>query len=225
MRLAANLLTATFLMLAACDRNADSPVQPELADMTPQAVMQKADRSHAPVLTFPPELREVGSSQLVRTDRGISYKLTTSELEPGTATTLWLAVFNRPENCLTTPCGEPDLFRSEPMPDVMYAAGNVIGGSGKATFAAHRNADDNSGSIFAPLGVPAPGLVDPRRAEIHLLVHTHGPVVPEFMPDMIQTFNGGCQHPGPPFPDPLPPEYGAMGPNTCATIQFSIHRP
>jgi hypothetical protein len=119
----------------------------------------------------------------------------------------------------------PDLFRAETVADVLYAAGEVIGGSGRASFGSHRSVGDAGGSLLAPLGRPAPGVTNPRGAEIHLLVHNHGPVIPEFMPDMIQTFNGGCQHPGGPFPDPLPPEYGAMGPNTCRTIQLSVHQP
>ena len=88
---------------------------------------------------------------------------------------------------------------------------------------------DNSGSVFPPfyefLGIPAEaaGLQNPRGAEIHLLMHSHGPKIPELMPAMIHTFAGGCQDPGPPFAPLMFPEWGPVGPNSCVTEQASIH--
>ena len=110
----------------------------------------------------------------------------------------------------------------------MYLAGNVIGGAGRASFAGHKRIGENTGSIFFPLlppGVQPPGLQDPLGAEIHLVVHTHGPMLSEFMPDMIQTFGGGCQDPGAPFFGLHFPEWGLQGPNTCLSLQFAVHEP
>lgn len=183
-----------------------------------------AARSAAAVLTFA-EMMPVGTSRLVRNDNGVSVSLSTTGLPVGTTATLWMVVFNQPSNCSPPGCGEDDLFAPMAMADVMYTAGKVIGGSGRATFAGRRGEGDNSGSLFAALGLPSPGLIDARMAEIHFVVRSHGPKIPAMVDEMIHTFNGACQNPGPPFPDPLPPELGAPGPNTCMDVQFAVHEP
>lgn len=170
-------------------------------------------------------MEEVGSSQLVRTSTGVSFNLSTSQLEPGSIVTLWMVIFNKPENC-SDDCGNDDLANPDAMVDVVYASGRVIGKSGKTTYAGHRSEGDNSGSIFpAWLGLPSPGLVDAQKAEIHFVVHTHGPKIPKLVSEMLQSFNAGC---GPDFMPGLPPvpeELGTYGPNTCEDIQFAVHLP
>jgi hypothetical protein len=80
-------------------------------------------------------------------------------------------------------------------------------------------------SLFEALGAPAPGLLDPWVAEIHFVIRSHGAIIPGLVSEMISTFNGGCQHPGPGFPEPLPPAAGIPGPNTCTDMQFAEHKP
>jgi hypothetical protein len=185
---------------------------------------QAADQSNSNVYTFA-DMEEVGSSQLVRTSTGVSFKLSTSQLEHGDIVTLWMVIFNKPENC-SDDCGNDDLANLDAMVDVVYASGRVIGKSGKTTYAGHRNEGDISGSIFpAWLGLPSPGLVDAQKAEIHFVVHTHGPKIPELTNEMLHSFNAGC---GPDFMPGLPPvpeELGTYGPNTCEDIQFAVHKP
>jgi len=41
--------------------------------------------------------KAVGTSELVRNNNGVSFSLKTSELEPANPYTLWLVVFNNPE--------------------------------------------------------------------------------------------------------------------------------
>ncbi|MGH7477195.1 MAG: hypothetical protein ACRELD_13060 [Longimicrobiales bacterium] len=221
---------AVGLSLTACEPLAELPLEPEPVDDRTVAAPgdwsadARPDRSITAVLSFA-TMTEVGTSTLLRRRNGVSYNLRATQLEPGTATTMWLVVFNRPAACAGTPCMEPDLLNPATEADVMYAAGHVIGGSGRATFAGSRRIGDASGSIFAPLGLPAPGIRDLENAEIHFVVRSHGPKIPALLPDMIHTFNGGCQPPGAPFPDPVPPEYGAPGPNTCVDVQFAVHQP
>lgn len=177
----------------------------------------------------------VGSSWLVRGPNGISFRLATTGLEPGYAYTLWVVVFNNPSACTApTPfslCSDPDVGDPATMPDVLYGTGHVVG-SDSATFAGHRSVGDGSGSISAPIGLPAFGLVDPAGAEVLLVVHEHGPLLPAFLPDQIQTVGGGCTDAGIPAPGVASPfnaytgpEYGRRGPNTCRSIQFSFHTP
>ena len=169
-----------------------------------------------------------GMSRVTRTDSGVSVQVRANQLTPGEAYTLWMVVFNYPEFCgVPYACFDPDIGNPWVMADVMYAAGNVVGASGNSGFAGHKAIGDNSGSIFPPLfppGIEPPGMLNPLGSEIHLIVHTHGPMIPEYMPDMIKTFGGGCVDPGPPFTGLWFPEWGAQGPNNCLSQQVGIHR-
>jgi len=188
-----------------------------------------------PVLRFS-DLMQVGTSQLVRTPNGVNFKLRATGLEPGHAYTLWIVAFNETAGCLEPTeisfCGPSDVVNDAAQPDMMYAAGRIASGTGTATFAGHLGVGANSGSLNAPVGLPAYGLLDPYGAEIHLVVHHHGPKLPGFMPDMIQTVAGGCTDAGipeagvpSPFNEYMGPEYGRRGPNTCSTIYFAVHKP
>ncbi len=220
-------LIGPLAFIAGCDSTTVSPeAQPETAqqELESTAAHHAATRSTARVLTFGDQ-DEVGTSKLVRTDNGVSFRLSTTGLEPGTVHTLWMVIFNEPENC-SDGCGDDDLFNLDATPDLAYGAGSVIGESGRATFAGDRNEGDNTGSIMQEwLGLPEPGLVDARKAEIHFVVHSHGPKIPGLVNEMLHTFNAGC---GPNFIEGLPqvPEsLGTYGPNTCKDVQFAVHTP
>lgn len=207
-----------------------------LAAASPVMGWAKASSSQVPILTFPllgPVVPvEKASSTLTRNDNGVTIRVRTNSLGAREAITLWMVVFNQPEEC-TNPteislCSDPDLSNPDVVGDVMYVAGNVVGSSGKANFAGHKSIGDNEGSIFVPLlpaGVQPAGLQNPRGAEIHVIVHTHGEMLPGFMPSMIQSFSGGCQDPGAPFIGLHFPEWGQQGPNTCFSLQFAVHQP
>jgi hypothetical protein len=196
------------LAIAGCSDDGVSPPPPDVA----------------PVLTFD-EQASVGSSALTRTSSGISFNLETTQLEPQTAVSVWVVVFNEPQYCETRPCNEPDLFVPAVMADVLGSPGTLVGDGGSATFSGSRLAGDGSVSLLGALGLPSPGIIDPATAEIHFVLRSHGPVIPGREDEMISTFNGGCQHPGSDFPDPLPAQLGAPGPNTCVDVQFSVHEP
>lgn len=204
------LLLPLTLALGCADRQ--SPLAPPA-----EARFAKGDAamiSHAPVLTFE-SMTEVGSSRLVRTTRGYSVNLSTTGLQAGHAVTLWAVIFNKPEQCAASPCMEPDIFNPMVMADVVYTAGHVVGGSGQATFAGHRNEGDASGSILPALGGMAIGLMDARTAEIHFVVRDHGPILPGMVDEMISTFGAGCNN--------APAGTGTPGPNDCMDLQFAIH--
>jgi len=181
------------------------------------------------------------SSALTRTPNGLTYQLKTKDLEPGHAYTLWIVIFNNPAGCEhgmpgATSCGPMDVVNDPARPDMMYAAGALVGGSGRATFAGRRNVGDLSGSANAPVGLPAYGLEDAYGAEIHFVVHHHGPKLSAFLPDMIQTIDGGCFDAGVPeagaaspwndYPGPAGTgAFGRRGPNTCASVQAAAHTP
>ncbi len=177
--------------------------------------------SSAPVVTFAdPDGDPVGVAHTLRHDRGVSVELSTY-LDPGTVATLWAVVFNEPSNCSPPGCGEDDLFEPGPVVDVMWTTGAVVKHKGTTTFTGNRAQGDNSYSLWAAFGLPSPGLIDSRAAEIHWIVRTHGPAISGLVYDMMNTFNAGCPNEGLPD-DPL---IGTPGPNTCEDIQFAVFQP
>lgn len=157
-----------------------------------------ADRQTSDVQTFATG-EVVGQAQLVRTDSGVGYTLRTSDLVKGHAISIWWVIFNNPEAC-DGDCGIEDLFVDFPAdltpnpdtnPAVMGGAGNVVGGSGIAAFAAHLN--EGQITVEHPLFVGGPGLMDAREAEIHLVVRSHGPLQPGLNHAMFSSFEGGCE--------------------------------
>jgi hypothetical protein len=221
-------LIGTLAVATGCDSATVTPdARPEAGrdDLSATAAHHAASHSTVPVLSFA-TMDEAGTSKLVRTGSGVSYRVSTTGLEPGTVHTLWMVIFNEPENCTDPGCGNDDLFNPAATPDLAYGAGTIIGGAGRATFAGHRNEGDNTGSIMQEwLSLPEPGLVDTREAEIHFVVHSHGPKIPGLVDEMLHSFNAGC---GPNFVDGLPPvpeSLGTHGPNTCQDVQFAVHTP
>jgi hypothetical protein len=149
-------------------------------------------------------------SNLVRTDHGASFTIHTSGLTAGDAVSVWWVVFNRPEECEAgegdLSCGAGDLppfggdFSAEP--SVFFATGHIIGGSGGGQFGGYTTTDGPRGEVLF-----GDGLTNPRGAEIHLVVRTHGPAIPSMLPGQFMSFGVGCDV------------------NTCEDLQFAAHPP
>jgi hypothetical protein len=159
------------------------------------------------------------TAKLVRTSRGLSYSINTSQLNPGHAYTLWVLVINDPAACSATPCSPQDiLLNSATDAQITYGTGHVVGGSGEAGFGGALR----RGPI--PAGwLPDQGLDNPLGAQVQFVVNNHGPLIPEFLPEMIQTYRAGCTD------ESLPPIFpataradGTPGPNTCRLFQVAV---
>ena len=214
---------------AACEGTISSPAKTSALAAGPSPAAEGPVGSDEPVVRVADSV-QVGSSRLVRTPIGINFTLSTTDLTAGHAYTLWFVAFNRPENCAVPfQCAPDDVVNDAAQPDMMYGAGSIAGGEGKATFAGRRSVGDNSGSLNMPVGLPSYGLLDPVGAEVLMAIHDHGPKLPEYLPDMFQTIDGGCTDAGIPaagVPSPWNDHtFGRRGPNTCATIQVTVHRP
>ncbi len=147
-------------------------------------------------------------TMLVRNRDNVFATMHTSGLTAGTAVTFWWAFFNNPHNCATRPCTPADLANPAVQGSVANGGGKIIGIDGTATYGAFRSTGDTTG-VFPGLGT-GQGLLDPLRAEIHLVTRTHGPANladPVMLGQQLSLFNGGCP------------------PNTCANVQASIHQP
>lgn len=169
---------------------------------------------------FSPVLNEVvGSSTLLRGKNGLSAEFETSGLTPGYAYTLWWGVFNQPENCNDTPCSLDDLANPEIKADFLFVSGLVADDSGTAIFSGALLENDGSTSVNDQLLLPIDvgGLWDAQKAQIQLLLRSHGPAVTGMVDDQISTYGGGCTDFLFPFSE-IPDEEGE-----CAEMQVSVH--
>jgi hypothetical protein len=162
---------------------------------------------------------EDASAQLVRNQNGISYSIQTQGLRPGHAYTVWVVVINNPAACTASPCSPQDiLVTPATSSQVIYGGGHVVGDDGRAGFGGHLS----TGPL--PAGwLSNRGLDDPLGADVHLVLNDHGPVLAEFMPEMIQTYRAGCTDAS--LPAIFPPSAkadGTPGPNTCRLWQVAI---
>lgn len=159
------------------------------------------------------------TATLVRQPNGVSFRLQTSNLNPGHAYTVWFVVINNPDACSATPCSGPDiLLNSATQSQVTYGAGNIAGGNGTGAFGGAFRAGPVDG--WLPNGF----LGDPMTVDIHLVLNDHGPALAAYMPGMIHTYRGGCSDASP-FPTIFPATAladGEVGPNTCRLYQAAV---
>ena len=157
-------------------------------------------------------------AKLVRTENGISYSLQTRGLRAGHAYTVWVVVINNPAACTADPCSPQDIILSAATNStVLYGTGHVVG-DGTAGFGGHVK----TGPL--PEGwIAGRGLENPLGADIHLVLNDHGPVLTEFMPEMIHTYRAGCTDASLPpiFPASAKAD-GTPGPNTCRLWQAAV---
>jgi hypothetical protein len=123
--------------------------------------------TRSPVTTFAGA--PVGTSTLARTDSGMAFSLSTTELQAGNAVTIWWMIFNRNGSV-----------------SVQYAAGHVIDDGGAAEFGGALQEGDTEGVING-----GPGLLDAQGANVVLVVRDHGPADPRMVEQQIHTF-GAC---------------------------------
>jgi hypothetical protein len=202
MKLRTLFIACCFVGLAAF---AEAPQAMGQAAEKSRASNQKQRVSIAPVRVFGgPAVVPGTGSVLTRTKEGAYMSLHAFGLEPGTAVTAWWVFFNNPEKCATTPCTPADLSNTEVQGSLVNATGRVVGADGGAEFGAYRAVGDTTGIHTGP------GLLNVFKAEIHLVVRTHGPAMvenSELLKEQLSLFNGGCP------------------PNTCANVQASAHLP
>jgi len=168
---------------------------------------------------------KVGKSLLLRKKgKGVAMALKTHMI-PDHAATIWWIIWNSPENCEGIPCGsDADFGNAGTGPggtalSMMYAAGNIIRHSGVGTFHGYLKEGVIQGSINDQVGVPDLPLLDAKKAEVHLVVRSHGPRIPGMEDVQTSSYEGGCTVNFFPF-EAIP-----TNPGECGDIHASEHLP
>jgi hypothetical protein len=150
-------------------------------------------------------------STLLRDQDGVTARLNTSKLPAGTVDTMWWIIFNHPEKCTHGSggykCGAADIGDPATDASVMFADGRAVGTAGTAHYGASLDVGDPTGALVG-YGTAA-GLTNPMGAEIWLIVHGHGVIVPEKISQQLHN-----------FPACFPPNVDGKD---CADLQISVH--
>jgi hypothetical protein len=151
-----------------------------------------------------PGILKPGGATLYRSSQGLEMRIATSGLNMNSSYSVWWVVFNNPSACVGG-CGADDLGRPEVRASVLYAAGFVTGLSDTGNVTAHLEAGNLPSGLDVELGdglEPGNGF----RAEVHLVVRSHGTTLPGIVDQQIGSFNGGCNV-------------------TCANVQSAVFQP
>ncbi|HEU0075167.1 MAG TPA: hypothetical protein VFS30_14275 [Dehalococcoidia bacterium] len=170
-------------------------------------------------------------STLLRSSQGVTANMHTSGLIPGHAYTFWWVLFNEPSGCNADGCGVDDVVAalgsgSNPANiGVIRGGGGVVGASGKFNVGASLAEGSTAGCQSSiPFVLMCNALVDASKAEIHLVLHDHGPVIAGQLREQIGSFEGGCKNfiHGPSGSENV--AYG-LGTYECFSPQASPHQP
>jgi hypothetical protein len=162
---------------------------------------------------------EGAQAELFTTETGATMNFRTAALEEGHVYTAWWLIVNNPENCAASPCTADDILGNANgvESEVTFADGLLVSPEGRMEFAASLAAGD------VPEGWFGNGLTNPLGAEIHIVLHDHGPVIPELVDNMLHSLRAGCTDESVPAPYPdIAKADGEAGPNTCRLVQFTI---
>ena len=193
-------------------------------------VISPEPSTQEPVFTSEADVKDlyseevVGTSTLDRFENRISVKFETSNLIKDHAYNLVVVTFDVPEECQTTPCSYNDWRKIEIEKSariIFFTIGGAIPSSSAHTFTGIlKEKDVDSYEIVSDDNFG--GLQDALKAEIHIYIRSHGPVILDKIEEQTKTLFGECTK-NYNIGDPnskVPSEVGE-----CAMIQQSIHLP
>lgn len=163
-----------------------------------------------------------GTRALLETGpNGASMHLVSKNLTPGNAVTIWFVALQNPHLCKKNPCTPGEAMGMAEMETVaVNGGGTVVPATGNIEISAHLPAGNVPTNLFDTK------FVSPETAEYHLVIHDHGPMIPELAADMLSSFRGGCtlESVPPHYPDTARSD-GEGGPNTCVSRQVALFVP
>ena len=129
-----------------------------------------------------------GAGKMTRTKKAVWVDINTQDLRANTVYTMWWIVWNNPSQCVDG-CGEDDLgVRGN---SIFYAGGFISDANGAANVSIHVEAGNLRGGIQVLLGSglnPNKG----NKAEMHVLIRSHGAPVAGSVDYQISSVEGLC---------------------------------
>jgi hypothetical protein len=169
-----------------------------------RAIFQIRPLNETPGSTDP----ATGAVRLVRTRNDLSASVHVTDLNPNSAFTIWAAIFNRPGECTTNPAGPVHCSATDlaavPNParaSAFNVGAFVTGADGTANVNIHISSGAPPEGIFVLFGQGglndngvSPGLSAGNGfgAEVHVVIRSHGLIIPDAITAQLSQFNGGC---------------------------------
>ena len=160
-----------------------------------------------------------GTRALLETGpEGASMHLVSNGLTPGNVVTIWFVALQNPDLCEKNPCTPIEAMGMPAMETVaVNGGGTVVPPDGRVELSAYLPVGAVAGNLFQT------DFVKPETSEYHLVIHDHGPLIPELAADMLSSFRGGCtlESVPPHYPDSARSD-GQGGANTCVSRQVAL---
>jgi hypothetical protein len=164
---------------------------------------------------FPAGPAIVGASIMTRDKTGVDATVSTTGLSAAGAYSWWWVVFNRPQYCVDgcglddLPVGATPISNGDPRvrASLLWGGGFVSDDTGAVNAAARLERGAPPGEVRF-----GPGLSNLKKAEIHVVLRSHGEAVAGEIADQIGSFDGGCT------PEEIA---GMLCPN--ANVQSAVH--
>ncbi len=153
-----------------------------------------AEQQFASMIDFNTADPVAGFGSLLRSKNHLKARLAMADLDPNTSYTVWWVVWNQPQLCANaipnvSSCGLGDLTINGNA--VLYAAGFVTGDDGTANL----DLSLNAGRLPDGIDAPVPGKLkrgNGFKAEVHLVIRTHGAINTDIIAEQLSLFAGGC---------------------------------
>lgn len=110
-----------------------------------------------------------GDSSIIRSGDVVTYSVRARHLDRSRAYVLWAFVFNAPEACVSSPCGNADLGDPATGPSLFRLSGGSSDDFGNVLLSGLINDRDQAASA-----VFGAGLTNPAGAEMHFVLRDHG---------------------------------------------------
>jgi hypothetical protein len=197
-----------------------------LLGMIPQSEAQEGPKETFQIMQLNPAMGSpvmdsaTGAVRLNRTRNELWGSVQVTDLNPNSAFTIWVAIFNRPEFCTTNPAGPvhcsatdlaavPNLARSSAFNIGAFVTGTGVGTANIDVHIPRGTPPDGAFVLFGDGGLNdngvRPGLDAGNGfgAEVHVVIRAHGVILPSAITAQLSMFNGGCP------------------PNTCGNVQVA----
>ena len=198
------LLGLSVALTAAC--SPDDPGLPTAITTTgelPQSVDALASAAAPEVVTELPigavsGSAVSGSASLTRSSQGLWIDLEVEGLTEGYAYSVWWAIFDNPQGCDANGCDAFDLRNIRQAQGSLVNGGGFVGTTGAVFHQSHLTRHDPEGKSVEA-GDPS-GVDNPYKAEVHVVIRSHGPAEsdPDDLATQTGTFGVFCNLPDPP---------------------------